>query len=189
VTSRDSNSRLPPAGAGWKTGTRLHADGFIGGASTLHRKLEELKSSLVADITSAGISKSDAIAIVDHNLVGLRGTRTVDALHASPDALAILNLQHRDSVSSPEDSWRSPTELTKEFKGNNQHINHKLNQFVSQVRERLLADGYSQSEAIKLVDSNLIGQRRPSSGPIGNYASQEAIKRMTSIGILEPKER
>jgi hypothetical protein len=92
----DSKGEYPPAPAGWFSGSGLRSAGYKQSSTTINRKLAELRRDLINDTHAAGIRRDIAAEIIEQHLIGKkRSARGPAALHASPEAIALLE---RDGI-------------------------------------------------------------------------------------------
>jgi hypothetical protein len=161
----DEPPTTPPKPEGWRSAAQLRRD-FVGHNIAIDNRLRELRSGLIADIVAAGYPEEEAVALVEHNLVGRkRSRRGTEATVGSPDAVRLLGLTDRKDTAPPKpDNWQSAIQLSKKGFGAEPALGVKLRDLHAALIADVVAAGYPEEEAVALVEHNLIGQKKPTAG-------------------------
>jgi hypothetical protein len=190
VANNDRSPPNSPVPNGWIPVGRPHDAGFEHNSYYFKLALIRLSERLIDDVRAAGIPQEEAVAIVEHNLIGVKQPRTGrSGLYASPEAIEMLRHQEAKEIApdAPK-TWKSATQLMKLYYINN--ASNRNQSFVN-LRDRLVHDikaaGILEEEAVAIVDQNLIGRKKPISGREALHASPDAIRILEDTGKVRPR--
>jgi hypothetical protein len=182
-----SDHNLTPRKApGWQSSFDLGKT-YVGNADTIRHRMSRLREAIIHDIADQmHCSEDQATALVDAHLIGMRKPPAgCEALAVSSDAVPLLGLTQRSDVPPPKpEGWRSAVSLARDHHACAVRLNRLLQETHDALVQDMIATGYSNSDAVALVENNLIGQKTPFRGRAALYASPQAVRILEEDGCF-----
>jgi hypothetical protein len=166
---------------GWKSAEGLATSGY-GSRHTISRRMVALWQALLDDVIATGALEVEAVTSVERGLIGWKKPpRGRAALYASPRAVALLDLEHKDHR---KEKWLSAEQLRREFKGSREAIEQKLDNLRSSLIADIVAKGIEKDVADGVVECQFIRriQKLYDAAPI--CASPAAVRLLEEDGLL-----
>jgi hypothetical protein len=123
----------------------------------VQRAVQSLQSELVRDLCAIGVSDADANDLVQDHLIGERRNRTGSrkwVLMVSPDAERLLPFAESEGEQPQPNIVRD-------------QIGQRLETLRDQLLQEIQSAGYSQEEAVQLIERHL-GKPNPEPGTTSN---------------------
>ena len=143
--------------------------------------------TLIDEAQSDGLTEAQAIWYVEIHFIGVKKPRRGQStLYASPEALLMLDLEHKDY---PKEKWRSGSQLTEEYKGARATLEQKLDNFRTTLIADIVAAGIEEEIASEVVQRNFVRRinRLYDADPV--CASPAAVRLLEDEGILRRKSK
>src|SRR5581483_7816652 len=90
--STSADAFRTPKPKGWRTAYELRRD-YVGDRKSIIHRIEKLRQTLIADLTSAGYSSNEALCLVEDHLIGIKVCgAAAKGFAVSSDAERLLDL-------------------------------------------------------------------------------------------------
>jgi hypothetical protein len=191
--SRMDKGRSPPVPQEWKSASQLMQMGYIGGNRVIHRRMAALRAFLIAEAVAEGSTDEHAISHVESHFVGTKKPASgPSTLYASPEAVDMLGLEHRDrprsKAKTEQETWQSGYKLSKEYRSNSETLARRLKELRETLRNDMILAGIDQGAAEAVIEQHFVRdiQKQFNNEPV-TVASPEAIRLLAEQGILKRK--